>query len=76
MVDASDTKAFLRIREHKLKTKFQSFNANRMDAATARTYTDDADIRSGALSAPRHQFRPGQRDDEVGCSFASMIPVL
>jgi len=47
----------------------------RLDVLQARMYRDDADICSGAWSAPRGHLRPGQRDDAV-CTLMPVLPVL
>lgn len=43
--------------------KIDAVHLARIRATAARSYSDDIDIRSGALSAPCDQMRPGQRDD-------------
>ncbi len=76
MVNFNDAKTSMRFREHKLKSKLNTFYATKLDAITARMYSDDVDIRRGALSAPRNQYRPGQRDDVVNCSLIRFLPAL
>jgi hypothetical protein len=75
MVDHS-AKAYERIGRHHPRTKLSAGQAAKLDSMAARTYTDDADERHGALSAPRIRFRPGQRDDEVRCNFVGMLPMI
>jgi len=54
--------------------RLKSFRLSKLDAVIARTYTDDADIRSGSLSAPQFHSRPGMRDDEgIICTFGGAI---
>ncbi len=76
MVDLNDAKQVIRLREHKLKSKLNSFYATKIDAITARMYADDANIQRGALSAPCSQYRPGQRDDAVSCQMTRFMPAL
>jgi hypothetical protein len=75
MVDHS-ARAYVRMRAHQQRYKLSAQQSNKIDAVMARSYSDDADVRRGALSAPRNHFRPGQRDDEVRSNFVGMIPVL
>lgn len=60
----NNRKKTISLRKHKLKAKLNSFYATKLDATTARMYSDDADIRQGALSVPEIQMRPGLRDDD------------
>ncbi len=76
MVDYSDAKAVIRLREHRLKAQINELYATKLDALTARMYTDDSDIRKGGYSMPRNQYRPGQRDDEMTCQFIKFMPAL
>lgn len=76
MVDLNNAKQVIRLREHKLKAKLNTLYATKLDAITARMYADDANIRRGALSAPRSQYRPGQRDDAVQCQLTRYMPAL
>jgi hypothetical protein len=48
----------------------------RLESTVARSYTDDAEVRRGALSAPNNQYRPGQRDDVTRCIPASLVANL
>lgn len=69
-------KASVRVYERRLRSKLQGLYAARLDVRAARSYSDDEDMRPGALSAPKVQLRPGQRDDEVRNTFTRLIPAL
>lgn len=75
MVDHS-ARAYVRMQEHQPKNKLSRLQSARLESIMARSYTDDADMRRGALSVPRNHFRPGLRDDEVRCSHLSAFPGL
>lgn len=70
------TKAWMRLRDKHIKSRLSDWQASRLEATMARTYSDDTDIAGGALSAPRRKDRPGQRDDSLGCGPAGLMPVL
>ena len=70
--------------DHSVKTRVQLVDCNyrmrlsvsqtaKLESIMARSYSDDANIRHGALSAPSMQFRPGQRDDVANCSTVNML---
>jgi hypothetical protein len=69
-------KAWVRLRDKQLRSKLSDWQASRLDATLARTYTDDMDIVGGAMSAPRRKDRPGQRDDSVSYGSTGLMPVL
>lgn len=73
MVDHK-AKTNARVRETLVKSRLSTLQAHSIESVMARSYTDDVDMRLGALSAPRNHFRPGQRDDEVHCTFVSILP--
>ena len=75
MLDPS-TRLYTCMRQHPHADRLSPGQATKLESMLARTYTDDNDIRGGALSAPRNHSRPGLRDDEVNCSFVGMIPVI
>lgn len=75
MVDYS-AKHYVRLRGHQSKTKMTTLQKTKLEAIAARSFSDDGDLRIGALSAPRNHFRPGQRDDDVHYHFGSMAPIL
>lgn len=51
-------------RQSALPRGLSAFEARSLDARIARFYGDDVEIRVGALSAPGHSMRPGERDDD------------
>lgn len=69
-------KVYMRIREHQPRLKICDMQVSKLESILARSYSDDTDIRQGALSAPRMHHRPGQRDDEMYCTPASMLTAL
>lgn len=69
-------KAWMRLRDKHLRSRLSDWQASRLEATMARTYTDDTDIAGGALSAPRHKDRPGLRDDNLDCGPTRLMPVL
>lgn len=75
MIDQS-ARAFERIGRFNPKARLSAQQAAKLEMMTARSFTDDAEIRRGALSAPRMHNRPGQRDDEVHCNFVGMLPMM
>lgn len=75
MVDRS-AKVFIRLRDRQLKARLSDWQTTRLEATMARSFSDDADIVGGALSAPSRQGRPGQRDDHLGFALTGLTPVL
>jgi hypothetical protein len=69
-------KQYIVIQNRHQKTRLSVQQINKIEVAAARSFTDDADINHGALSAPRLNSRPGQRDDTVNCSFVGSIPIM
>jgi hypothetical protein len=67
---------YVQLRKHIERVQLTSEQAVKLDSMAARTYADDADIRIGALSAPRDRIRPGQRDDVTTCSFIGTVPII
>lgn len=76
MVDHDDAKKIVSLREHRLKERLNAVYASKLDAITARMYSDDEDIRRGALPTPHNQYRPGQRDDVRNCTFRRFSPAF
>ena len=69
MVDLQ-VRSFGRLKQQESRKRLHSMRLAKLDAAIARTYTDDVDIRPGAYSAPLTRGRPGMRDDqELYCTF-------
>lgn len=62
MVDHS-AMVYMQLHRGAYKTHVSVQQAEKIKLIAARTYSDDIDLRRGALSAPCQQFRPGQRDD-------------
>lgn len=76
MVNHHSAKAFIRLREHRLKAKLNSLYASRIDATSARSFSDDADFQSSTVQMSPSRSRLGMRDDEINCSFANIVTVL
>ncbi|MDB5181794.1 MAG: hypothetical protein JWP13_557 [Candidatus Saccharibacteria bacterium] len=66
----------MQLREYQRTVRLSKPRAARLEAIIARSYTDDADVRRGALSAPRTRYRPGLRDDAISCVPASMLTIV
>ena len=63
-----------RLNQRESRRRLHNSDLNKLDAIAARAYTDDADVRMGALSAPHNHGRPGMRDDDgIICSFGGTI---
>lgn len=75
MVDQS-ARAYERIGRMHPKMRLNAEQSAKLDSMIARSFTDDVEVRRGALSAPRTHNRPGQRDDEVHCNFVGMLPMV
>jgi hypothetical protein len=75
MVDQS-ARAYERIGRMHPKARLSAEQSAKLDSVIARSFTDDVDVRKGALPAPRMHNRPGQRDDEVRCNFVGMLPIV
>jgi hypothetical protein len=75
MIDHCAKKYIVMHNRHQ-KTRLSAQQVNKIEVAAARSFTDDADINYGALSAPKLNFRPGQRDDGVNCSFVGSTPIM
>lgn len=75
MIDHSARQFMLAQRRYQQK-RLSMQEIDKIEAVTARSFTDDVDPRRGALSAPRFNFRPGQRDDAPHCSFVGTIPIM
>jgi hypothetical protein len=75
MVDHS-ARQFLQADNCHLKSGMRVVHVSKIEVAIARSYTDDAEVRHGAMSAPRINSRPGQRDDVVSCAFAQQLPIM
>jgi hypothetical protein len=75
MIDPNK-KSLVDIGTRQIKSCLNSWQKSRLESITARSFSDDADIRDGALSAPRSRYRPGQRDDTLRPAFVGLRPVL
>jgi hypothetical protein len=75
MIDHS-AKAYVRYHAQQRRGRLGIDKATRLESKLARSYTDDVDVRRGALSAPCNSFRPGQRDDEPHCMPSSMVTIM
>jgi hypothetical protein len=75
MVDYSK-EILLTARDRQLRGCLSPSQVSKLESIMARSYSDDLELRRGALTAPRTSLRPGQRDDAVHCPGASMMAVL
>jgi hypothetical protein len=74
MVDQSAV-AYARLHHRRLKMRLNKQQSLMFQTRLARSYTDDADVGRTAVCPPAQYNRPGQRDDEIHCTFVGVIPI-
>ena len=76
MVDHYQSRSYVQMQQHIVRSRHGNYIARNLDPKIARTFTDDIDIRHGLDPGRCYQYRPGQRDDEMNGAWNTFPTVL